>query len=89
MNEPIAKLHKDFERQMAKPPPKQRDKIINAINRFLDNPTERSLRNHPLKGEWQGFHSISAGGDLRLYFKMISENTVLFVAVGSHSQLYR
>lgn len=83
------KFHKDFDKELSKLPQKRRDKVIGAIDLFYDNPSEPSLRNHALKGEWLGYRSISAGGDFRLQFKMVSQNTVLFVAVGTHSQLYK
>jgi addiction module RelE/StbE family toxin len=83
------KLHKDFEKQLAKLPAKRRDKVIAAIDLFVDNPREQSLRNHVLSGEWTGYRSIRAGGDLRLHFKMIDGRTAYFVAVGTHSQLYK
>ena len=89
MNELTVKFHKDFEKQLAKLPKNQRDKAIDAIDLFLDKPMEPSLRNHALKGEWLGYNSISAGGNLRLHFRMVSQSKVLFVAVGTHSQLYK
>ncbi len=85
----IIKLHKDFEKQLAKLPERRNDRVVNALDVFLDEPMEPSLRNHALTGEWAGHRSISAGGNLRMHFKVIDQNTVLFVAVGTHSQLYR
>lgn len=89
MSELTVKLHKDFEKQLAKLPKKRRDKVVDTIELFLENPTEPSLRNHTLTAEWAGYNSISAGGDLRLHFKILQSNTVYFVAVGTHSQLYK
>jgi addiction module RelE/StbE family toxin len=89
MNKSAIQLHKDFEKQLAKLPKKRRDKAVDTIDLFLKEPSEPSLRNHALTAEWVGYRSISAGGDLRLHFKVINDNTVLFVAVGTHSQLYK
>ena len=89
MRELTIKLHKDFEKQLAKLPKKRRDKVVDAIELFLENPTESSLRNHTLIAEWAGYGSISAGGDLRLHFKILSGDVVYFVAVSTHSQLYK
>jgi len=47
------------------------------------------LRNHPLKGEWSGYRSISAGGDCRIPCRIISKEEVIFTAVGTHNQLYQ
>jgi addiction module RelE/StbE family toxin len=89
MSQLTVKLHKDFERQLAKLPPKRRTKVIDCIEIFLQLPTEPSLRNHALTAEWLGYRSISAGGDLRLHFKIVGNGVVYFVAVGTHSQLYK
>jgi mRNA-degrading endonuclease RelE of RelBE toxin-antitoxin system len=43
------KLHKDFEKQLSKLPPKLRAKVIDCIEIFLQLPTEPSLRNHAYK----------------------------------------
>jgi addiction module RelE/StbE family toxin len=80
---------KGFNKQFEKLPRKNQERAKAAITLFLQNLAAPSLRNHALKGEWLGYYSISAGGDLRLNFKMINKTTVLFVAVGSHSQLYK
>lgn len=84
-----AEFHKAFDKQLAKLPKYSRDKAIKTVGDFLDNPTKASLRNHALTGDWSGFRSISAGGDLRLHFELIDKDTAYFVAVGTHSQLYR
>lgn len=80
---------KAFDKQFQKLPRKKQQQARDAIALFLDDITAPSLRNHALKGEWLGYRSISAGGDLRLHYQAITESKVLFVAVGSHSQLYK
>ncbi|PJE65155.1 hypothetical protein COU91_03130 [Candidatus Saccharibacteria bacterium CG10_big_fil_rev_8_21_14_0_10_47_8] len=89
MSRPVPVYHRNFEKQLAKLPQKQRDKAIDAIEEFVSNPLRPSLRVHALKGKWSGYISISAGGDLRLHFKPVNGNKILFVAVGTHAQLYR
>ncbi len=84
-----AEFHKTFDKQLAKLPKKRRDKVIDTVGLFLDDPVDTALLNHALTGEWAGFRSISAGGDLRLHFEMINDDTAHFVAVGTHSQLYK
>jgi len=68
---------------------RQRQKALEAIELFIDKPFHKDLRNHALQGKWNGYRSISVGGDLRLHFKVISGDRVLFEAVGSHNQLYK
>jgi addiction module RelE/StbE family toxin len=78
-----------FNGQFEKLPREHQVQIKDAVELFLEDVAEPSLRNHALKGKWVGYRSISSGGDLRLHFKMVDPNTVLFVAVGSHGQLYK
>jgi len=47
------------------------------------------LRNHALTGEWLGYRSISFGGDWRAHYISQGDDLVIFVAVGTHSQLYK
>ena len=68
---------------------KQRQDVLEVIELFIDEPFNKDLRNHSLYGKWSGHRSISVSGDLRLHFKVISADRVLFEAVGSHTQLYR
>lgn len=80
----------DFDRQFRdRLTNKQKIQVLDAIDLFIDKPFHESFRNHALKGEWIGYRSISIGGDLRLHFKIIDEQTAYFVAVGSHKQLYK
>lgn len=80
---------KAFNKQFQKLPSKQQKQTRAAVALFVQDVTTPSLRNHGLKGEWHGYRSITAGGDLRLHFQVITDNKVLFVAVGTHSQLYK
>jgi len=68
---------------------KTQEKIDTHIELFVHHPGARKLRRHALAGEWSGYHSISAGGNLRVHFRVIDNETILFVAVGTHSQLYK
>ena len=78
---------RNFEKEYCKLPTKKQNKVDAAIKLFLQDSTNRVLRNHALKGEWLGHFSISAGGDLRLHFKLLGD-TALFISVGTHAQLY-
>lgn len=80
---------KAFNKQFDKLPRKKQVQARDAVALFVEDISATPLRNHGLKGEWLGYRSISAGGDLRLHYQVITETKVLFVAVGSHSQLYK
>lgn len=56
---------------------------------FKNNPFDIMLNNHQLRGKWSGHRSINITGDYRAIYKELDNNIVAFVAIGSHSQLYR
>ena len=82
--------HKNFTKQFKKLQRKEQECVLNTLKLFENEPFAKQLRNHPLKGELSQFRSISAGGDLRLHYYEKEPNhiIVVFVAIGSHSQLY-
>jgi mRNA interferase YafQ len=83
------RYHKNFQKQFLRLPIKKQQATEQAVSAFISNPSEPKLRDHALKGKWTGHRSIRAGGDLRIHYQQIDQNTVLFIAVGSHSQLYK
>ena len=80
---------KSFNKQFEKLTNKRQKQIRFTIALFLEDTKSPSLRIHKLKGDWSDHHSISSGGDLRIHYKQTSKDTVLFIAVGTHSQLYK
>jgi addiction module RelE/StbE family toxin len=64
-----------------------RQKLLQRIELFSNNPLDPVLRNHPLKGKYKDYRSIDVTGDIRaLYLARGTE--AIFDAVGTHSQLY-
>lgn len=85
----IIKFSSEFDDQFASLSKNQKQLATDAIELFLDNPDHEALRNHPLTEEWAGWNSISASYDLRVHYKQVDTETILFVAVGKHSDLYK
>jgi addiction module RelE/StbE family toxin len=83
--------HKNFSKQFEKLQQNEQKKVLETLKLFAKEPFAEQLRNHSLKGKLAKFRSISAGGDLRLhYYEKAPEHVcVVFVAIGSHSQLYK
>jgi addiction module RelE/StbE family toxin len=80
----------DFDRQFnTRLTNRQKIQVLETIDIFIDDPNHEDLRNHKLRNKWNGYRSISIGGDLRLHFRMINDDFDYFVAVGTHDQLYR
>ena len=85
----IIKLHKNFVKQTMNLKPAQQRRLQAVLRLFQSEPQHPDLYNHPLFGEWKGHRSISFGGDWRAHYLPKDETTALFVAVGTHSQLYK
>ncbi|MGD8373802.1 MAG: type II toxin-antitoxin system mRNA interferase toxin, RelE/StbE family [Candidatus Woesebacteria bacterium] len=82
------RLHKTFSKQYANLKPTQQKRLKQAFELFMVDPFHPDLYNHPLSGEWTGYRSIAFGGDWRAHYKQ-TDDTAIFVAVGTHSQLYK
>ena len=85
----VINFHKDFRKQAEKLKPGQKERLKEILRLFQDEPNHPNLYNHPLTGQWAGHRSIAFGGDWRAHYKVIDPGTVLFVACGTHSQLYK
>ena len=56
-----------------------------------DGPLPIEYKDHPLKGDWEGFRECHIGGDFLLIYKISSRGrheTVGFVRTGTHSELF-
>lgn len=84
----IVVLHKDFRKRYHKLPLKIAEKFDERLKLFVQNEFDPVLNNHLLKGKWLGYRSINVTGDMRAIFKRDADS-VLFVAIDSHSNLYR
>jgi addiction module RelE/StbE family toxin len=80
--------HKSFEKDYLKLKQTQRERLKQALALFITNPMHPDLYNHPLAGEWTGYRSIAFGGDWRAHYRVVGDEAV-FVACGTHSQLYK
>ena len=78
---------KTFKKQHNKLPTKQKQQFSNRLRLFIEDPYNPILRIHPLKGKLGGYFSLSVSGDIRAIFKK-SENSIIFILIGTHSQIY-
>jgi addiction module RelE/StbE family toxin len=79
---------KNFEKQYLKLPEKIQNKFKSRLRLFLLDPYAPQLRNHSLRGKYEGFYSINVTGDIRALYRIENEQIVLFSFIGTHSQLY-
>ncbi len=82
------KFHRNFKKQYKKLRVKTRKRFEDKLNIFYIDEFSPVLNNHSLKGKQQGMRSINITGDLRAIYKKENQ-TIVFVAIGSHSSLYK
>lgn len=84
----IIKTTKKFDKQYAKLSQKNKANFKQKIEVFRNNPFDKQLRNHPLKGKYLGYRSINITGDLRALYQIKGNTVTIFAFIGTHSQLY-
>jgi len=52
------------------------------------SPFDPVLHNHALQGRWKGYRSVNITGDYRLIYRELSPETIVFVTIDTHSNLY-
>ncbi len=64
------------------------EKFYTRLELFEKNPFHLSLNNHSLHGEYTNCRSINITGDYRAVYEAINNETVEFITIGTHSELY-
>ena len=82
-------FHKNFEKKYLKLSQPLKLKVKKAIVLFEQDHYNIVLKNHALSGKYTGYRSINVAGDVRIIYKLLYNNAVLFSEIGSHSALYK
>ncbi|MFA4830562.1 MAG: type II toxin-antitoxin system mRNA interferase toxin, RelE/StbE family [Patescibacteria group bacterium] len=83
---------KIFLKHFYKAPEKIQFALERSVEIFRHDQFNRSLRNHALKGKWEGFRSIDVTANWRALYRELEGGEiewVEFVEIGTHSQLYK
>ncbi|MEK7177417.1 MAG: type II toxin-antitoxin system mRNA interferase toxin, RelE/StbE family [Patescibacteria group bacterium] len=81
-----------FNKQLKKAPLSIKIAFRDRLIIFLKNPFAPILNNHHLKGKYLYSRSVNITGDWRAIYSEVIENkikVVIFLALGTHSQLYK
>jgi addiction module RelE/StbE family toxin len=76
--------HKDIQKLDLK----IRKQLKVRIELFMQDPDAAQLRRHKLSGRYKDCYSINITGEHRLIYEYCSEDEILVLAIGTHSQLY-
>ena len=81
-------LHKNFKKQFKKIPLKVQEQFFERLDLFVSNKFHPLLNNHPVDAAYPGWRSINITGDYRALYEPKDDNFVVFMKIGTHSQLY-
>jgi mRNA-degrading endonuclease YafQ of YafQ-DinJ toxin-antitoxin module len=62
--------------------------VDQCVLRFQKNPNDTRLDNHQLTKTLEGKWAFSITDDIRIVYEWIGKNTVRFLAIGGHPQVY-
>lgn len=77
-----------FQKQYKKLPKRTREQFKKRLALFWEDDQHTKLHVHKLAGVYDGLWSMNIGGNIRAVFDRSFDDFVLFVAIGSHSELY-
>ncbi len=58
------------------------------VELFRTSPTNPMLHDHALSGNKQGLRAFSVTGDVRVIYRYETTDTVIFLDIGTHTQVY-
>jgi len=64
------------------------EKVEEKIRIFKNNPKHPILRDHVLKGKKRNLRAFCVTSNVRIVYKQIAEDKVLFLDIGTHNQVY-
>ena len=79
---------KKFDKQFKKQSAKIKREFAKKVEMFLIDINNPLLHIHKLKGAYKGLWSLNVTSDVRVVFDKSYEPIIIFVAIGSHSELY-
>ena len=82
-------FHKKFTKKLKKLPKKLQEQFYEKLEIFEINPFAQILNNHAVHYPYEGCQSINITGDIRALYETVDDNRIIFVYIGSHSELYK
>lgn len=79
---------KSFYKGYEKLSKKRQEQFWERLEIFKKDQNNPQLNNHKLHGKYDSFYSVNVSGNIRAIYEQIEKNKVLFIKIGTHSQLY-
>lgn len=80
--------HKDFNKDYARLKKATQERYKENYEIFVNDPSDRRLKNHPLSGKMAGRWSFSVTGDVRVVYRFLMPDVIILLRIGSHNQVY-
>jgi len=83
-------FRRDYKRTKATPRHKDIETVLEDVGGLLaeDTPLKEKHRDHSLGGDWKSHRECHLKPNLLLIYKKPDDNTLRFVRMGSHSELF-
>ncbi|HQJ93989.1 MAG TPA: type II toxin-antitoxin system mRNA interferase toxin, RelE/StbE family [Syntrophorhabdaceae bacterium] len=65
-----------------------KNRFWSAVEIFVKDPFQPSLRTHKLTGKLEGLWAFSVSYDCRVIFKFLSKTEILLIDIGGHDEVY-
>ena len=82
------RYHKRFLKTFQKLPGKVQEQFFERLELFQREPFHRLLHNHSVEPAYPNWRSINITGDYRALYEVQEEGAVIFMKIGTHSELY-
>ena len=79
---------KRFKKQFKKLRSGGKKKFEERVNIFIENTSVSLLNDHALHGKLSHYRSFSITGDIRVLYKQVEKNVVMFIDIDTHSNFY-
>ncbi|MFH1075440.1 MAG: type II toxin-antitoxin system mRNA interferase toxin, RelE/StbE family [Pseudomonadota bacterium] len=67
---------------------KQKEQIRERLEIFKEDIFDKRLKTHRLKGNLKAYYAFSVSYSDRIVFKILDDNTIYFIEIGSHDICY-
>ena len=82
-------LHGNFLKNYAKLPKKIQEKFKERRDLFIENNFHALLNNHSVAPTYPNWRSINITGNFRALVEVKEKEKVVFMKIGTHSELYK
>jgi len=81
-------FEKQWQKYVKKLTPREQNQLKEKLSIFKENIFDKRLKTHRLKGNLKDYFAFSISYSNRIVFRLLEEDEVLFIEIGSHDICY-